>query len=75
MKRFISWLCVRMYAYHDEGLTLRQAALIAGIGMLIMTGAAPLAEYFVFPKLVFPGNIEQTARRQSLFIDLPSTST
>jgi len=48
---------------------------LLGIGMLIMTGAAPCAEYFVFPKLVIPGNIEQTARRQSLFIDLPFAST
>ena len=59
-------------ASDDEGLTLRQAALIAGFGMPIMTGAAPFAEYFVFPKLVIPGNIEQTVQNivanQGLFL-------
>ena len=41
---------------------MRQAALIAGFGLLIMSGAAPFAEFAVFPKLVIPGNIEQTAQ-------------
>jgi hypothetical protein len=43
-----------------EGLTLRQAALIAGFGYLLMPVA--FAEFHVFPKLVIPGNIEQTVQ-------------
>jgi uncharacterized protein DUF4386 len=49
-------------ASRGEGITLRQAALIAGFSLLIMTGAAPVAEFFVFPKLVISGNIEQTVQ-------------
>ena len=47
-------------AKHNEGLTLRQAALIAGFGYLIMPVA--FAEFYIYPKLVIPGNIEQTAQ-------------
>lgn len=43
-------------------LTLRQAALIAGFSMLIMTAAAPFADLFVLHKLVIPGNIDQTVQ-------------
>lgn len=46
----------------EPGLTLRQAALTVGFSMLIMTGAAPFAEFFVFHKLIVPGNIEQTSQ-------------
>ena len=47
-------------ANHDEGLTLRQAALIAGFGYLLMPVA--YAEFAIYPKLAIPGNIEQTAQ-------------
>ena len=46
-------------ANNDPGLTLRRAALIAGIGYLLMP--VSYAEFFVFPKLLIPGDIEQTA--------------
>jgi hypothetical protein len=49
-------------ARHDEGLTLRQAALVAGFALLVMSATAPFAEYFAFPKLVIPGHIDQTVR-------------
>lgn len=39
---------------------LRMAALIAGIGLLIMVVAAPFAELFVYPKLVVPGDAAET---------------
>ena len=52
-------------AIHDQGITLRQAALIAGFGVLIMLFAAPFAESFVYPKLVIPGNIEETVRNMA----------
>jgi len=52
-----------------EGLTLRQAALIAGFGYLL--GPVTYAEFSIYPKLVIPGNIEQTvqnlAGHQGLF--------
>lgn len=46
----------------DPGITLRQAALIAGLGLLVMGLASPFAEFFVYPKLVIPGNIKETAQ-------------
>jgi hypothetical protein len=47
-------------ANHGEGLTLRQAALIAGVAYLLMP--VTIAELYINPKLLIPGNIEQTAQ-------------
>ena len=47
---------------NDQGMSLRQAALTAGFGLLIMTVAAPFAEFYVYPKLIIPGHIDQTAQ-------------
>ena len=56
-------------ANHGEGLTLRQAALIAGFSYLL--GPVTYAEFSIYPKLVIPANIEQTvqniAAHQGLF--------
>jgi len=41
-------------------LTLGQAALIAGIGLLVMAFSAPYAEFYVFPKSLVPGDIGST---------------
>lgn len=49
-------------AIHDQYITLRQAALIAGFGILIMVFAAPFAEFFVYKKLVVPENIKETVQ-------------
>ena len=49
-------------AHHDEGLTLRQAALTVGFVGLIMLGTAPFANFVAFPKVLIPGDIEQTAQ-------------
>ncbi|MDH3646016.1 MAG: DUF4386 domain-containing protein [Gammaproteobacteria bacterium] len=49
-------------AVHDLGISLRQAALVAGLGLLIMTIAAPFAEFFVYKKIVVPGDIVQTTQ-------------
>ncbi len=43
-----------------DGLTLRQAALTAGIAYLLMP--VILAEFFINPRLIVSGDIEQTAR-------------
>jgi branched-subunit amino acid permease len=55
---------------HNDGLTLRQAALIAGFGYLLSPVTTP--EFTIMPKLVIPGNIEQTAQNisahQALFV-------
>lgn len=40
-----------------EGLTLRQAALIAGLGYVMPVS---YAEFSIWPRLVIPGHIEQT---------------
>lgn len=47
-----------------EGVTLRRAALIAGLCMLIGVGV-PIAESVLRPRLIVPGNIEETVRRIS----------
>jgi hypothetical protein len=43
-----------------QGLSLRRAALIAGLGYLLMP--VTWAEFHIYPKLVIPGNIDQTVR-------------
>jgi len=54
---------------HGAGLTLRQAALIAGFSYLL--GPVTYAEFSIYPKLVIPNNITQTvqniAAHQGLF--------
>ena len=47
-------------ANRDEGITLRQAALIAGFGYLL--SPVSYAEFTIMPKLVIAGNIEQTVQ-------------
>lgn len=48
--------------HRDQGMTLRQAALVAGLGLLTMAIAAPFAEFIVYKKLLIPGDIEETVR-------------
>jgi hypothetical protein len=47
----------------DEGLTLRQAALVAGFAYLL--SPVTTAEFSIMPKLVIQGNIEQTVQNLS----------
>ena len=53
-------------------ISLRRAALIAGISLLIMVIAAPFAEIYVYPKLVVPDNAAETVKNiianKTLFI-------
>ena len=49
-------------AVEDQGITSRQAALIAGFGLLVMALAGPFAELFVYPSLVIPRDIERTTQ-------------
>jgi hypothetical protein len=45
-------------ASHGEGLTLRQAALVAGFAYIL--NPVTFAEAYAYPKLVVPDNIGQT---------------
>jgi hypothetical protein len=47
---------------HKQGITLRQAALVAGFGLLIMGLTVPFAESYINPKLIIPGEIERTVQ-------------
>ncbi len=47
-----------MRAVSADGLTLRQAALIAGLAYLL--NPVTYAEFTLYPRLVIPGNAEQT---------------
>ena len=51
-----------MHAELNPLLTLRQAAYVAGFGLLVMTVCAPYAEFYVFPKLIVREDIELTVR-------------
>src|ERR1035437_7014933 len=55
-----------------NNISLRRAALIAGLGLLIMVIAAPFAELFVFPKLIVSDNTIKTIQNiivnKTLFI-------
>jgi hypothetical protein len=45
-----------------NNISLRRAALIAGLGLFIMVIAAPFAELYVYPKLIVAGNAAETAK-------------
>ncbi len=47
-------------ANHHDGVTLRQAALIAGLAYLL--NPVTLAEFSLYPRLVIPGHIDQTVQ-------------
>ena len=53
-------MCSIRAAHQGEGLTLRQAALTAGFAYLLMP--VTIAEFYINPKLVVSGNVEQTAQ-------------
>ena len=52
-----------MSSANHEGITLRQAALIAGFAYLL--GPVTYAEFSIYPKLVIPANIAQTVQNIS----------
>src|SRR5438067_12874557 len=43
-------------------ISLRQAALVAGVGLLLMTFLAPIANFGVLQKLIVPGDAAVTAQ-------------
>ena len=46
-----------------DGISLRNAALIAGIGLLIMVLTVPFAEFQIFPSLIDYTNPKETVRK------------
>lgn len=42
------------------GLSLRQAAIVAGAGLLIVSISAPFAQFFAFPRLMVAGDLDRT---------------
>ena len=44
----------------ETSLSLGQAGLIAGMGLLVMTVTAPYAEFYVFPQLLVPGDVDRS---------------
>ncbi len=46
--------------FKTQGLSLKQAALVAGFGLLIVSITAPFAQFYVFPSLLVPGDAAQT---------------
>ena len=46
---------------NGKSLSLRQAALIAGFGILVMAFCAPFANFYVFPRLIVDGDASATA--------------
>ena len=46
---------------HIADISLRKAAIVAGFGLLIMTIAYILADFFVFQNLIVPGDATKTA--------------
>jgi hypothetical protein len=61
----------RAPAHRIQDLTPRQAALTAGFSMLIMTAAAPFAEFFVFQRLISPAmerSVQNIVSHKELFL-------
>lgn len=48
----------------NDGLTLRAAALVAGLGYLL--NPVPYAEFTLYPKLVIAANMQQTVQNMAL---------
>ncbi len=44
----------------DAGLSLSQAALLAGFGLLVIGIAAPYAQFYIFPTLLVEDSVEKT---------------
>jgi hypothetical protein len=55
---------------NHDGMTLSQAALVAGITYVL--NPVSYAEASIFPKLVIPGNIDQTFLNPRLKIPQPA---
>lgn len=47
-------------AHNEQGINLGQAALVAGLGLLVMTILGPIAELVIYPQLVIRGDVAQT---------------
>lgn len=57
-----------------NGISLRTAAIVAGLGLLLMTVLAPIVEFNVFQNLVVPGDAKTTAENLMASVGLFRTS-
>jgi hypothetical protein len=46
--------------------SINTAALVAGLGLLLMVVTAPISELYVFPKLIVPGDAAQTVKQLTM---------
>jgi hypothetical protein len=53
----------------NEETSIKTAALVAGLGLPVMVVTSPIAELYVFPKLIVPGDPAVVQ-----FFDIKSTS-
>ncbi len=53
-------LSTHVVTSHPKEISLRRAAIIAGLSILAMVICAPFAELYVFPKLIVRGNAAET---------------
>lgn len=58
----------------QDGVSLRRAALVAGLGVLLMALTVPIVEFYVFPELIDFKNPAQTAQNIITHTKLFSTA-
>jgi hypothetical protein len=62
-------------ALRSTGTSMRTAATVAGVGLLLMTILAPIVEFSVFQELVVPGDVQTTAVNLATSVGTLRTST
>lgn len=55
-------MTVRPVVATSNKTSLKTAALVSGLGLLIMVVTSPIAELYIFPKLISSGNAAQTVK-------------
>ena len=52
-------MTVRPVVATSNKTSLKTAALVSGLGLLIMVVTSPIAELYIFPKLISSGNADK----------------